>query len=163
MADEAPQRTPFLRRIEIGTLTVLGVAITVLMFANAVLRYLFGLSIVWSEEVIRIMFVWATFIAITGGFLRNQHIGFDNVAKMNRGTMLLCDLSYAGSLLVVGAVLAWQGLQYTLLTGDVGLPATNIATSILLWPGVIAGAVWTVIGVWRLVALASALAMGKAS
>lgn len=163
MADEAPARTPLLRRIEIGTLTVLGVAITVLMFANAVLRYLFGLSIVWSEEAIRIMFVWAMFIAITGGFLRNQHIGFESIALINRGTKLTFELASGVCLLVVGAVLCWQGLQYTLLTGDVGLPATDIATSILLWPGVIAGAVWTVIGAWRLIALVSALAKGQAS
>jgi len=163
MADEAPPRTPFIRRIEIGTLTILGIAITLLMFANAVLRYLFGLSIIWSEEVIRIMFVWAMFIAITGGFLRNQHIGFESIAFISRGTRLACDIGYAACLVVVGAVLSWQGLQYTLLTGDVGLPATDIATSVLLWPGVIAGAAWTVIGAWRFVALVSGIVKGQES
>jgi TRAP-type C4-dicarboxylate transport system permease small subunit len=163
MADEAPARPPLLRRIEIGTLTILGVAITLVMFANAVLRYLFGISIIWAEEVIRIMFVWAMFIAITGAFLRNQHIGFESIALINRATKGACDLAYAACLLVVGAVLSWQGLQYTLMTGDVGLPATDVPSAVLMWPGVIAGAVWAVIGAWRLVALGSGFARGTAS
>ena len=62
-------------------LVVLGVSATVIMFANAVGRYVFNTSFVWAEELIRILFVWGMFIAITDSFINNEHIGFRNFAE----------------------------------------------------------------------------------
>ena len=81
MSDTSAPRAPLVRRIEIAVLTVLGVAATLLMFGNSIMRYIFGTSLVWAEEVIRLMFVWSMFIAVTTAFFRNEHIGFDNLAK----------------------------------------------------------------------------------
>lgn len=36
------------------------------------------------------------------------------------------------------------------MTGDVPLPATNLPTSLFMWPGVIAGAAWVLIGLRQL-------------
>ncbi|MBU2531915.1 MAG: TRAP transporter small permease subunit [Alphaproteobacteria bacterium] len=141
-----------LHKIEISTLVVLGVAMTLIMFSNAALRYLFSTSLVWSEEVIRLLFVWAMFIAITGGFIRNAHIGFDNFSDFGAKAALVNRFGYAATLTVVGGVLAWFGFIYAGYTGDVPLAATNLPTGLLMWPGVVAGCVWMIIGAVRLVA-----------
>jgi TRAP-type C4-dicarboxylate transport system permease small subunit len=163
MSTDPRPAVALLRRIEIWVLTILGVAMTLIMFTNATMRYLFSTSLVWSEEVIRILFVWAMFIAITESFIRNEHIGFDNIAKMGGWPTHLHRLVYALSLTVVGGVLAWHGWRFTILTGDVPLAATNMSTTLLMWPGVIAGAIWTVIGAIRLVRIAADLTTGRAA
>ncbi len=142
-----------LHKIEIATLVALGLAMTLIMFTNASLRYLFSTSLVWSEEVIRLLFVWAMFIAITEGFVRNSHIGFDNFSDFGAKAALLSRFGYAATLTGVGGVLAWFGYIYAGYTSDVPLAATNLPTGLLMWPGVIAGCVWVIIGITRLIAL----------
>lgn len=161
MSAAAQSAVALVRKVEIWLLCVLGVAMTLIMFANATLRYVFSSSIVWSEEVIRILFVWAMFIAITDSFIKDEHIGFDNLAKMGGWPKLLYRFGYALSLIVVGGVLAWHGWRFTVMTGDVPLAATNISTEVLMWPGVVAGFVWAVIGVVRLFRLVSDCLQGR--
>ena len=141
------------RRIEVAVYLVLGVAMTLLMFSNAVMRYVFDSSIVWSEEVIRLLFVLAMFIAITGGFIRNEHIGFDGLAKRPGAFNMLFKIVTGLCLIIVGGLLAYEGGRFTLMTGDVPLPATNLSTSLFMWPGVIAGAAWGLIGLVKIVAI----------
>lgn len=153
MSNAKPAGLSTWRRIEIAVYTVLGIAMTLLMFSNAVMRYVFDSSIVWSEETIRILFVLAMFIAITGGFIRNEHIGFDNFARIPGFFNTVYRVVTGLCLIVVGGLLAYYGGSFTLMTGDVPLPATNLPTSLFMWPGVIAGAAWVVIGLRQLVAV----------
>ena len=152
---------PWLGRLELTILTALGVAATLIMFGNAVLRYLLGTSMIWSEEIIRLLFVWAMFIAITTAFWRNEHIGFDNLAKKGGWVGAVSNASSAFCLLVVGAVLAFYGFRYTVMTGGVPLPATNLPTGLFMWPGVIAGAAWAVLGALRLLQQLARLGKGR--
>jgi TRAP-type C4-dicarboxylate transport system permease small subunit len=160
-AGPPPASRRWLGRVELAVLTTLGVAATVIMFANAVLRYLFGASLVWSEEIIRLLFVWAMFIAITTSFWRNEHIGFDNLAKQGGWLGALSRAVSASCLLAVGGILAFYGFRYTVMTGDVPLPATNLPTALFMWPGVAAGAIWALMGAVRLVQQGLGLARGR--
>ena len=146
MSNDKPTGLSIWRRIEMAVYLVLGVAMTLLMFSNAVMRYVFDSSIVWSEEVIRVFFVLAMFIAITAGFVRNEHIGFDSLAKRPGVFNFVFKVVTGLSLVIVGGLLAYEGGKFTLMTGDVPLPATNMPTSLFMWPGVIAGGVWVIIG-----------------
>ena len=146
MSNDKPTGLSIWRRIEMAVYLVLGVAMTLLMFSNAVMRYVFDSSIVWSEEVIRVFFVLAMFIAITAGFVRNEHIGFDSLAKRPGAFNFVFKVVTGLSLVIVGGLLAYEGGKFTLMTGDVPLPATNMPTSLFMWPGVIAGGVWVIIG-----------------
>lgn len=153
MSDQSPVRVPIFKRVERTVLTVLGVSATLLMFGNAVGRYLFGSSLVWAEEVIRMLFVAAMFIAITTAFLRNQHIGFDAFAKKPGFLNVLYRIVNSLCLLTVGGILAVYGYIYNDLTGSVQLSGTNWPTALFMWPGILAGAVWFLIGAFRLVEL----------
>lgn len=135
-----------IKRLELAVLTILGVAMTVVMIANVIMRYLFESSIIWAEEFVRIGFVWAMFIAITAGFIRREHIGFDALMRKTRWTARLQDIFYGVALVIVGGLMAWFGNIYNGYTGSVELAGTGLPTSVLLWPGILAGAAWVVIG-----------------
>jgi len=151
MSDTKAPREGLARRVEITVLAILGVASTLLMFGNSVARYLFGRTLVWAEEVIRLMFVWSMFIAVTTAFFRNEHIGFDNLAKRPGPLNFVYRVVYAACLAAVGGILAFFGFRYNAMTGAVPLPATNLPTALFMWPGILAGATWAVLGAYRLV------------
>lgn len=52
-------------------------AMTLLVFLNVVLRYLFNSSIIVTEEIGRYMFVWMTFLGAIFAFAENAHIRVD--------------------------------------------------------------------------------------
>lgn len=133
-------------------LTAFGVAATLLMFGNAAGRYILGRGMVWAEEVIRMLFVWAMFFAISAAFVRNDHIGFDGLTKKGGKLGLISRLISSICLFGVGATLAWFGFRYNGFTGKVPLPATNLPSSLFMWPGILAGAFWAALGAYRVLA-----------
>jgi TRAP-type C4-dicarboxylate transport system permease small subunit len=150
MSDSQKKGSLSLAKIEMTVLTIFGVAATLIMFGNAASRYLFKKTFVWAEETIRIMFVWSMFIAVTTSFMRNDHIGFDGIAKKKGLPNLIYRLVYAVSLAGVGGVLCVFGIKYNALTGSVPLAGTNLPTSVLMLPGIIAGFVWVLLGFYKL-------------
>ena len=134
------------KHLEAAVLTILGVSMTVVMIVNVIMRYFFESSLIWAEEFIRIGFVWAMFIAITTGFIRHEHIGFDALMRRTRFTTRLRDVLYGVALVTVGALTAWFGNIYNGFVGSVSLAGTNLPTAVLLLPGIVAGAAWCVIG-----------------
>jgi TRAP-type C4-dicarboxylate transport system permease small subunit len=140
-----------LHKLELGVLTVMGVGATLIMFFNAVLRYAFDSSLMWSEEAIRILFVASMFLAITMSFARDEHVGFDALVKSTRLGRLVRNLGCAISLIVVGSITAYYGYTYNAFVGGTPLPGTDLPTGVFLVPGVVAGVVWALIGIVRLV------------
>jgi TRAP-type C4-dicarboxylate transport system permease small subunit len=153
MSDTVGSKPSVGRRIELAALTVFGVSAALIMFVNSLGRYIFGGTFVWAEEIIRLLFVWSTFISITTGFIRNEHIGFDGLAKKNAVLGIIFRAVYAVSLIAVGGIVAYYGFIYCTMTGDVPLASTNLPTSLFMWPGVASGAAWLILGVYRLVRL----------
>lgn len=139
------------QKVERIVLLVLGIGATLIMFGNAVGRYLFQKTAVWAEEVIRMAFVWGMFIAITDAFITNDHIGFRNLVDKTKITKMIADVIYNLILAAVGFILAFFGGRYNSLTGLVPLPGTNWPTALFQIPGVIAGWAWTTIGLVRVV------------
>ncbi len=162
MSDSKGKRLSPLERVERVFLTVFGVAATLIMFGNAASRYLFKTTFVWAEELIRILFVWSMFFAITTSFLRNDHIGFDGIAKKKGLPNLVYRVVYALSLTLVGGILCYYGFKYNGFTGNVPLSGTGLPTAVLMWPGILAGAVWTAMGVVKLIKICIAPKGGKA-
>ena len=143
----------YVKTIELVVLTLLGITATLVMVSNAIGRYVLGISIAWAEEIVRILFVWSVFIAITHGFIKNEHIGFKNISMITPTTRYLSDLLYAISLVFVGGALGYYGWNYNLMTGSVPLPGTNFPTAVFMLPGILAGFIWFFIGFLRLIVL----------
>jgi TRAP-type transport system small permease protein len=54
---------------------------SVLIFGNVVLRYVFNTGIVWAEEMSRFLFVWMIFLGALVAFKENSHLGVDMLTR----------------------------------------------------------------------------------
>ena len=88
-----------------------------LVFANVVLRYTTGDSIVWAEELSRYLMIWLTFLG-AGLVLRyGGHLAVDNLqdllpapaGRWLRALIVLCVAGFA-------VCMIWIGTDYTLRT-----------------------------------------------
>ncbi|MEM6666525.1 MAG: TRAP transporter small permease [Pseudomonadota bacterium] len=55
---------------------------TMLTFVNVVLRYGFNLSIIWSLEVVLVLFSWLILFGVAYGFKVTAHLGVDAVTNL---------------------------------------------------------------------------------
>tara|TARA_R110002051_G_scaffold30487_2_gene70533 strand:- start:1201 stop:1887 length:687 start_codon:yes stop_codon:yes gene_type:complete len=55
---------------------------TLVTFANVVLRYVFGSSLLWGLEVTLILFAWLVLFGISYGFKITAHLGVDAILNM---------------------------------------------------------------------------------
>lgn len=68
------------RALEVTIVACLAV-MSVLVFANVVLRYVFDSGIAWSEELSRLVFVWLIFLGAILASKEHAHIGFDTLVR----------------------------------------------------------------------------------
>jgi TRAP-type C4-dicarboxylate transport system permease small subunit len=99
-------------RMEGLVVAALVAAMTVMVFAQVIFRYVFGNSLVWSEELARYLFVWVTMIGASAAVSLGQHYGLDIVVKplprLARETV-----GFAASAIIAGVAgfLLWHGLK----------------------------------------------------
>ena len=88
-------------------------AMTLLTFAQVVLRYAFGTGFVWSLEVTTYLFAWLVLIGMSYGVRTRAHIAVDLLtanlpARAARGVALVtlaCGLAYC-------ALMIWGGVAF---------------------------------------------------
>jgi tripartite ATP-independent transporter DctM subunit len=66
-------RSPWLWPLE-GVAATLTLGITGLLLAGVISRYVFGLPLVWSEEVVSISFIWLTMLGAAIALHRQEHL-----------------------------------------------------------------------------------------
>lgn len=96
----------------VGSLMLL---MAILVFANVVLRYLFGTSLPWVEELTRYMMIWVAWLAVGLAMREGAHIAIDNFqnALPPRWAQWLRASVFA-MVVAFFAIVAWQGLKYSL-------------------------------------------------
>lgn len=103
-------------------------AMSVIVFANVVLRYTTGDSIIWAEEVARHLMIWGTFLG-AGLVLRfGGHVAIDNlhhaiptrVARVLRVIVVLLIAGFCVSM-------TWFSIVYTSVMRFQTTPATGIS------------------------------------
>ncbi|MFQ5846077.1 MAG: TRAP transporter small permease [Candidatus Methylomirabilales bacterium] len=62
-------------------LIILMAAMTLMVFAEVVLRYVFLSPITWYDEFVGYMLVWVTFLGSVVALHRRRHIGFETVVE----------------------------------------------------------------------------------
>jgi TRAP-type C4-dicarboxylate transport system permease small subunit len=102
--------------------------ILILVFLQVIFRYIFSQSIVWSEEVSRYAFVWATFVGASLASRQALHVAVgivvDHVPSMAKRYLSII----ANILVLVFVCVA------TVVTGQVTLRALNQQTAVLQVP-----------------------------
>lgn len=140
------------RTIDLAIVLLLA-GMTLMVFANVVLRYAFQSGIDVSEELSRFFFVWLIFLGSISAMRRNLHMGFDSVVisvgpgmrrillTIANGLILACCL-----LILAGTLMQWH-VNATNTAPVTGMPMSwlfGIAIPASLAIGLMAG--WRMIG-----------------
>jgi TRAP-type C4-dicarboxylate transport system permease small subunit len=98
-----------------AALCLLMAGLMALAFIQVVLRYVFGSSFFWAEEVILFGFTWVIFLAATVNLERGAHFAVDVLVHClpQRGRQLAQGLMQLGIGLILG-VFVWVGLRVAL-------------------------------------------------
>lgn len=102
----------FVNAFEETAIAVLLGVMTLLTFANVVLRYLFNSSLIWGQEVVLILFAWLVLFGISYCVKVTAHLGVDVVINILPGrARFVVVLMAAGACTVYAALLmkgAWD-------------------------------------------------------
>ncbi len=96
------------RAEEIFIALILG-AMTLITFANVVLRYGFSESLLWGQEVVEILFAWLVLFGISYGFKVTAHLGVDAIVNMVGGGLRRAMALIACAVCVAYAFLLLKG------------------------------------------------------
>jgi len=110
MLETLDRALSWLNRFVVGALML---GMTLLVFANVVLRYLFGVSLPWVEEVTRYTMIWICYLGAGLALRAGTHVAVEVVqealpkplATAVRSCIALAILAFVGSL-------AWYGVAY---------------------------------------------------
>ena len=109
-------------------ITIIMLFMVVVIFINAVMRYVFNQGFAASEELARFAFIWISFLGMVIAYFQNKHVGVDFLAVMFKGGKrlvfnIITDIIVlvALSSMLYGSILYYQDTW--LLTS----PATGIA------------------------------------
>jgi TRAP-type C4-dicarboxylate transport system permease small subunit len=103
-------------------------AMAMIIFANVVLRYTTGDSLIWAEEVARHLMIWGTFLG-AGLVLRfGGHVAIDNFhqaigTRSGQAVRVFIVLAIA----VFCVVMVWHSIAYTRIMRFQTTPATGIS------------------------------------
>lgn len=123
-----------LERVDRATMYAVIAAMAVmtgLVVTQVVFRYAFASAIDWSEEVARLAFVWAMFLAIPHGIRRGVHVGIDALFVkfpdawqdgLFRTTSILAA--------VLMSVVFWFAWEVTIYTWPEMMPTLNLTAAV---------------------------------
>lgn len=120
-------------KIIIGTILVF---LILLVFGNAILRYLFNSGIVWSEELARYLFVWLVFLGAVLAYRDKEHIIVDililNVPRPVQKILYI----FSNLIVCISMIMFFYGtiLLINLNSGILG-PATGLPINLLYIAG----------------------------
>jgi TRAP-type C4-dicarboxylate transport system permease small subunit len=98
-----------------AVLAALLAVMAILVFGNVVLRYVFGFSLSWVEELTRYMMIWLAWLGAGLALREGAHIAIDTLqqalpeigARLLRTAVLLAMIGFFGAL-------AWLGWRYSM-------------------------------------------------
>jgi TRAP-type C4-dicarboxylate transport system permease small subunit len=114
------------------TLSILGKALVAVLASgviiSVILRYVFSIAFVSSEELLTMVFVATTFFGAALGLRENEHIAVNNfTAMMSDKLKRLCSILAEVFIIIVSAVMIYYSIRMMQKVGRVPSPATGIA------------------------------------
>ncbi|MYL36920.1 TRAP transporter small permease [Halobacillus litoralis] len=110
-----------LKKIEETAIAFGLLSVTILLFVNIILRYVFSANTTWAEEFIRYVMIWITFIGAAVCFRRGMHVGVDFVLDLLKGkAKKTLELFIAFASIVFMALLIWFSMELVSFTRQTG-------------------------------------------
>jgi TRAP-type C4-dicarboxylate transport system permease small subunit len=102
--------------------------ITIGVFIQVVMRYVFATSFLWGEELSLFAFIWSVFLGAVVGVRRKIHLGFDFLPELLTGRWAMAQrLVINLSILAVALLLLLEGWTFALLSVQRLSPALGIS------------------------------------
>ncbi|SOC57429.1 TRAP-type C4-dicarboxylate transport system, small permease component [Chromohalobacter canadensis] len=88
-------------------------AIFLVAISNIFMRYLFNTPLAWTEEVLQLLMVWATFLGASALVRRNEHVLIGMLSENLPASLARWNdrLFNVGMVLIAAIVLGYWGLQ----------------------------------------------------
>lgn len=127
-------------QLEESVLSVLLVAMTVLVFAEVVARFVFSHGITWAAELTLIINSWMVLLGASYCIREKAHIGVDFLVNKLEGaaakiaaiiTLSAC-LLYAGIYLYGAAIYVWEDYQIGIELDDLPIPTWIPAMALVI-------------------------------
>ncbi|SMX36347.1 TRAP transporter small permease [Maliponia aquimaris] len=99
----------FINELEETLIAVLLGLMTLLTFTNVVLRYVFDSLLIWSLEVVLMMFAWLVLLGTSYAFKVTAHLGVDVLINTFAPPMRKTVALIAGALCILYAVMLLKG------------------------------------------------------
>jgi len=111
---------------------------SILVFGNVVLRYVFNSGITWSEEMSRFLFIWMSFLGAVGALKDNDHLGVDTlVRKLPTGAKRIVFIISNMIVLYVLYLLLDGSWKMTLSGLESKAPATGLPMAFIYGTGLV--------------------------
>jgi C4-dicarboxylate transporter DctQ subunit len=114
----------FTDRLEENAIALILGLMVALSFVNVVRRYLFNASLIWSLEVVLMLFAWLVILGISYGIKKTTHLGVDAITNLVQPGPKRVMAIIASAICVVYAVLLMKG-AYDYWAPFAGLDVTS--------------------------------------
>jgi TRAP-type C4-dicarboxylate transport system permease small subunit len=137
MAEQSVPWIAMLRRVRLivekilsWIVAVLLVGMSLVVFTNVILRYFFGMTIGWYEELSRFLLIWIVFLGAVIAFFKGDHLSLDIVLKIikpkaRRVVSAVADLLVVAALLIMiqgGFAMALDSLASGWIASSIPIP-----------------------------------------
>lgn len=118
-------------------------AFTLLIFVSVVSRYVANVSILFSVEVSKLLFVWSAFLGATTAYKRHVHIRFEFMSRIIgwKGRLATDVLLYLSALVFFSYILVY-GLRFARIVWRTYLPVLALSQGWLYVPVYITAAIF---------------------
>ena len=108
------------------------VVLTIIVFMDVILRYIFKQGFSWTQEVATLMLVWFSLIGMAIGVLERIHISIEMfTAKLPEKAIRTLECINHILIAVFGGTMVYYGLLIMNMTKLSTLPATKMPSSVL--------------------------------
>ncbi|WP_302645940.1 TRAP transporter small permease [uncultured Dysosmobacter sp.] len=108
------------------------VVLTVIVFTDVILRYIFKQGFPWTQEVATLMLVWFSLIGMAIGVLERIHISIEMfTSKLPAKVIRVLESIDHILIAVFGGAMVYYGLLIMNMTKMSTLPATKMPSSVL--------------------------------
>jgi TRAP-type C4-dicarboxylate transport system permease small subunit len=129
-------------------------AMVLLVFLNAVMRYIFQSGIAESEELARYLFIWTVFLGSIIAFKNNMHMGVTLVVDKLSGLPKKVFVTIAHLLSLFAVYIIFQGgLIFTETVAGTKSPSTGLPLSVYTVSIIFASVCIGVIIIYRIITL----------
>lgn len=144
-----------LAQAELAIAAALLVAIVVLVFAAAIMRF-FGRPLIWSVDLAQLLFIWLCFFGANRALRLKAHLGIDLiVARLPHALRLRLEFIVSAIIIVFLAWLAVEGVRLALQNierqfGDSGLSYAWVTIAVPVGCVILIGTLgWNMLRAWR--------------